>query len=164
MTAEPSPVEMAPVEIAPVEMAPAATPISAPQTRAAAGLIEFVRFLATGSIAAVTNLVGRYLLNFIMPFEAAVVLGYLAGMVVAFFLFQRMIFGNPDTPLKRRVVRFTQVNMLGLALAETTSIVLARWLFPTIHWTFRPFDVAHIIGVAVPAFSSYFLHKYYTYR
>jgi putative flippase GtrA len=126
--------------------------------------MEFVRFVATGSIAAVANIVARYLLNFIVPFEVAVVLAYLVGMVIAFYLFQRMIFGNPDTPLKRRVVRFCQVNLLGLALAEATSIVLARWLFPTVHWTFRPFDVAHLIGVAVPAFSSYFLHKYYTFR
>lgn len=132
--------------------------------RAPAGPVEFVRFVATGSIAAVVNLATRYLLNFITPFEVAVVLAYLAGMVVAFFLFQRLIFKNPGTPLKRRVVRFTQVNMLGLVLAEATSIALARWLFPAIHWTIRPFDVAHLIGVSVPAVSSYFLHKYYTFR
>ncbi len=73
--------------------------------------------MATGSLAAATNLVSRYFLDFVMPFEAAVVLAYMAGMVVAFLLFQRMIFGNPATPLRRRVIRFCQVNMLGLALA-----------------------------------------------
>ncbi|MEP7210312.1 MAG: GtrA family protein [Alphaproteobacteria bacterium] len=157
MTAKTTPVET------PLET-PRPTPGEAPRSRGMAGLMEFVRFVATGSIAALSNLVARYLLNFIMPFEIAVVAAYLVGMVIAFFLFQRMIFGNPDTPLKRRVVRFCQVNLLGLALAEATSVAVARWLFPAIDWTFRPLDVAHVIGVAVPAFSSYFLHKYYTFR
>jgi putative flippase GtrA len=152
------------VEATPAQASPASAPAETARPHATAGLMEFVRFVATGSIAAVANIVARYLLNFIVPFEVAVVLAYLVGMVIAFYLFQRMIFGNPDTPLKRRVVRFCQVNLLGLALAEATSIALARWLFPTVHWTFRPFDVAHLIGVAVPAFSSYFLHKYYTFR
>ena len=149
-------VDVSPAKTAPVEATAA--------PRGAANLIEFVRFVATGSIAAFSNLAARYLLNFIMPFEIAVVLAYLVGMVIAFYLFQKMIFGNPETPLKRRLVRFTQVNVLGLALAEATSVFLARWLFPTIHWTLRPLDLAHFIGVAVPAFSSYFLHKYYTFR
>jgi putative flippase GtrA len=128
------------------------------------GLVEFIKFVATGSIAAITNLVARYLLNFVMPFEVAVVLAYLAGMVVAFVLFQRVIFGNPDTPLRRRLIRFTQVNLIGMALAWMISTALARVVLPAAGWTFHPFEVAHLVGVAAPAFSSYFLHKYYTYR
>jgi len=129
-----------------------------------AGLIEFVRFLATGSIAAITNLVVRYLLDFVMPFELAVILAYIAGMVVAFLLFQKVIFGDPDTPLRRRLIRFTQVNLIGMALAWIISTTLARFLLPAVGWTFHPFEVAHSVGVAAPAFSSYFLHKFYTFR
>lgn len=132
--------------------------------RPAPSFIEFVRFVATGSIAAVVNLGARYLLNFIMPFEAAVALAYLAGMVVAFFLFQRLIFETPDTPLRRRIIRFTQVNLLGGALSWIVSTGMARLLLPAAGWTFHPLDVAHFVGVCVPAFSSYFLHKYYTFR
>jgi len=129
-----------------------------------AGLIEFVRFVATGSIAAITNLVVRYLLDFVMPFELAVILAYIAGMVVAFLLFQKVIFGDPDTPLRRRLIRFTQVNLIGMALAWIISTTLARFLLPAVGWTLHPFEVAHFIGVAAPAFSSYFLHKFYTFR
>src|SRR5688572_22801200 len=68
------------------------------------GLVQFIAFVATGSVAAIVNLASRYFLDFAMPFELAVVLAYLAGMVVAFLLFQRMIFGNPGTPLRRRVI------------------------------------------------------------
>lgn len=140
------------------------TDMAAAQRPGGAGLAEFIRFVATGSLAAITNLVARYLLDFVMPFEAAVVLAYMVGMVVAFLLFQKVIFGNPDTPLKRRLSRFIQVNILGMALAWLVSTGMARMLLPAIGWTFHPFEVAHFTGVAVPAFSSYFLHKFYTFR
>ena len=128
------------------------------------GFSQFAAFVATGSLAAATNLVARWLLNFAMPFELAVVLAYLAGMAVAFVLFQRVIFDNPGTPLKRRIIRFTQVNMLGMALAWAVSTLTARAVLPAIGWSFHPFEVAHLVGVAAPTFSSYFLHRSYTYR
>ena len=129
-----------------------------------AALAQFARFVATGSIAAVTNLIARAILDNVLPFEAAVVLAYIAGMVVAFILFQRAIFGNPGSPLRRRIFRFTLVNMLGLAIATIVSTLLARQVLPALNWTFYPFAVAHFIGVAAPTLSSYFLHKHYTYR
>jgi putative flippase GtrA len=133
-------------------------------TQSKGGLLQFAAFVATGSLAAATNLIVRYLLDFLMPFELAVVLAYMAGMAIAFVLFQRMIFGHPGTPLRRRVIRFCQVNTLGLAIAWTVSTLMARIVLPAMSWTFHPFEVAHLIGVAAPTFSSYFLHKSYTYR
>ena len=131
---------------------------------APAGLRQFIAFVATGSLAAIANLVSRFFFDFVMPFELAVVLAYIVGMAVAFVLFQRVIFGNPDTPLRRRLTRFTQVNLLGMALAWSVSTAMARLFLPAIGWTFHPFEVAHLIGVAAPTLSSYFLHRHYTYR
>jgi putative flippase GtrA len=128
------------------------------------GWVRFIAFVATGSVAAIANLVSRYFLNFVMPFELAVVLAYVVGMVVAFVLFQRMIFGNPGTPLRRRVIRFVQVNLVGMALAWVVSTVMARLVLPMVGWSFHPFEVAHFVGVAAPTFSSYFLHRGYTFR
>src|SRR5262245_37211355 len=108
------------------------TSVSAPAVAPKSSFAQFVAFVATGSLAAITNLVARYLLNFVMPFEAAVVLAYMAGMVMAFLLFQRVIFGNPGTPLRRRIVRFCQVNALGLALAWTVSMLMARMVLPAL--------------------------------
>lgn len=129
-----------------------------------ASLMEFVRFVATGSIAAISNLVARYLLDFFLVFEVAVVLAYLVGMVVAFILFQKVIFGDPQTPLRRRVFRFCVVNALGAFLALAVSSLMARIILPAMNWTFHPAELAHFIGVAIPAFTSYFLHKNYTFK
>ena len=53
---------------------------------------------------------------------------------------------------------------LDLALSVATTMAFATTLLPAIHWTFLPDRVANLLGVAVPAFSSYFGHKFYTYR
>ena len=126
-------------------------------------LIEFARFIAIGGLAALVNLVSRYLLDYIMPFEAAVILAYMIGMVFAFLLFQKLIFGGSSGHRSRRVVRFVQVNLVGAGLAWAVSSLMARLLLPAIGWDFPPFEVAHFVGVAAPATSSYFLHKHYTF-
>ncbi len=134
-----------------------------PATRLA-NFMEFVRFVLTGGLAAIANLASRYLLDMVLPFEAAVALAYVVGMVIAFVLFQRTIFGDPGTGLRRQIIRFTQVNLLGGVLTLLLSSALARYIFPAVGWTFRAYDFAHFFGVCAPAISSYFLHKHYTYR
>lgn len=126
-------------------------------------IAEFMIFLGLGGLAAATNLIARYLLNFFMPFELAVVLAYLAGMVVAFILFGKLLFTSSTGTLTRRISRFVQVNLLGAALAWIVSVVMARIALPAINWTFHPLEVAHLFGVAAPVATSYVLHKRYTF-
>lgn len=129
----------------------------------AKSLAEFVLFLGLGGLAALTNLIVRYFLNFIMPFETAVVLAYIAGMIVAFMLFGKVIFDGSEQALSRRIIRFTQVNILGAGLAWIVSIAMARFVLPAIDWDWHPLEIAHFIGVTAPALTSYFLHKHYTF-
>lgn len=127
-----------------------------------ASIIEFARFLGVGGIAALANLVSRYLLDFFMPFEVAVVLAYIVGMVIGFFLFQKMLFGGGGIEA-RRVVRFIWVNIFGATLAWAVSSIMARQVLPAIGWSWHPFEIAHLCGVGAPAITSYFLHKHYTF-
>lgn len=127
-----------------------------------ASLGEFARFIAIGGVAALANLVSRYFLDIMMPFEVAVVLAYGVGMVVGFFLFRSTLFCD-RTISRALVLRFVWVNLFGATLAWAVSSVMARQLLPAIGWTFHPFEVAHFCGVAAPAITSYFLHKHYTF-
>lgn len=127
-----------------------------------ATIIEFARFLGVGGIAALANLCSRYVLDWFMPFEVAVVLAYMVGMVIGFVLFQKMLFGGGGIEA-RRVLRFTWVNIFGATLAWAVSSIMARQILPLIGWTWHPFEIAHLCGVAAPAITSYFLHKYYTF-
>ena len=127
-----------------------------------ATMLEFARFLGVGGIAAVANLVSRYVLDFSLPFEAAVVLAYIVGMVVGFFLFQRMLARSSRIDATV-IVRFVWVNIFGATLAWAVSTLMARQVLPVLGWGWQPFEVAHLCGVAAPAITSYFLHKHYTF-
>ncbi|MFT3721999.1 MAG: GtrA family protein [Hyphomonadaceae bacterium] len=124
---------------------------------------EFAQFIAIGAAAAGVNLVARYLLNFTMPFEAAVIIAYVVGMVAGFAMFQVFIYRGASILQSHRMVRFAWVNLFGATLAWTVSIVMARQLLPILGWTWHPLEIAHLAGVAAPALCSYFLNKYYTF-
>jgi hypothetical protein len=106
------------------------------------------------------HLVSRDLLDFIMPFEAAVVLACMVGMVFVFFLFQKQLFGGSGGLRWRWSIPFVQVNLLGAGLAWAVSSLMARLALPALGWDFHPFEVTHFVGVAAPAISSSFLHKH----
>lgn len=59
---------------------------------ACATLAEFAQYIAVGGFSAVVNLLARFLLDFALPFEVAVVLAYGVGMVTGFALFQLVLF------------------------------------------------------------------------
>lgn len=130
--------------------------------RTSAAFAEFAQFIAIGGVAAAANLVSRYFLDFVMPFEVAVVLAYGVGMVVGFFLFRSTMFQGHAIN-GGLIRRFVWVNIFGATLAWAVSSVMARQLLPAIGWTFHPFEAAHFCGVAAPAITSYFLHKHYTF-
>ncbi|HOY78125.1 MAG TPA: GtrA family protein [Hyphomonadaceae bacterium] len=134
-------------------------PITAPRT----GLAEFAHFLAIGGASAMANLGARYLLDLALPFEIAVVLAYAVGMAAGFALFQLTMFQGRNVMQPRRMIRFLWVNLFGVTLAWAVSSAMARLVLPAIGWDWRPFEVAHLAGVAAPALSSYYLNKHYTF-
>ena len=125
-------------------------------------IVEFARFLGVGGVAAAANLLSRYFLDLVMPFEAAVVLAYMVGMVVGFVLFRKTLFKGYAINAQL-IMRFVWVNLFGAALAWAISSILARHALPLIGWTWHPFEIAHLCGVAAPAITSFFLHKHYTF-
>jgi putative flippase GtrA len=42
-------------------------------------------------------------------------------------------------------------------------VLLAHHIFPAMHWTWHSKEIAHIIGMGVPMFSSFLGHKYLTF-
>lgn len=124
---------------------------------------EFLKFLATGGIAALLNLLSRYLLNHVMSFEVAVAVAYLIGMTTAYILSRRFVFTESGRSMPSEFRRFAVVNLLALMLVWVISVVLARLVFPAVEFTWHADDVAHLIGVIAPALTSYLGHKRYTF-
>lgn len=125
---------------------------------------QFVAFLAAGGIAAMANIGSRIIFSHWLPFAAAIVTAYVVGMIVAFVLFRLFVFGTPQHDLRRQVVYFTGVNIAAVLQVLGISLLLARWLLP--RWGFHQHvdTIAHTVGVAVPALTSYIGHRFFTFR
>jgi putative flippase GtrA len=124
---------------------------------------RFLKFLSTGGIAAVVNLLSRYVLNLVIPFEVAVVIAYVLGMAVAYVLARLFVFDVSGRSAASEIRRFTVVNIVALAFAWVISVGLARLIFPAVGMTWHADDLAHLIGVMAPAATSYLGHRFYTF-
>ena len=125
--------------------------------------LQFLKFLVTGGIAALVNLLSRYALNFVMSFEAAVVVAYLLGMTTAYLLARRFVFDASGRSVASEVRRFVLVNIVALGFVWVISVGLARVVFPAIGMTWHANDIAHLIGVLAPAVTSFIGHLFYTF-
>jgi putative flippase GtrA len=125
---------------------------------------QFVRFLVAGGIAALANFLSRIAFSKVMGLEAAVVLAYCVGMMVAFALMRSQVFAPSDAPLARQVGFFVAVNLLAVLQTLVVTLLLARWLLPAIGVRQGVEEIAHAAGVLVPVVTSYFGHKHFSFR
>lgn len=124
---------------------------------------EFGRFLLTGGVAAGVNVVARWLLSHVMVYEAAVAVAYLAGMATAYVLARAFVFDRSGRSVADEAVRFALVNVVALVQVWIVSVGLARLAFPAVGFEWHAEDVAHLIGVAIPAVTSYFGHRHFSF-
>ena len=124
---------------------------------------RFLRFLLAGGIAALVNLVSRYLLSTTLSFRWAVLLAYLIGMAVAWVLMRLFVFDASQRHWGSELARFTIVNVVSASLVWTVSVTLAEIAFPDWGYHFHPLETAHFIGVLLPAITSYIGHKHFSF-
>jgi putative flippase GtrA len=124
---------------------------------------RFVLFVLAGGTAALINILSRIALNWIMPYEAAIVVAYLCGMTTAYLLNKHFVFAASGRGIASEYVRFALVNLAAVAQVWIVSVGLARLVFPAIGFAWHAETVAHVIGVAVPVFTSYVGHKHFSF-
>ena len=125
---------------------------------------QFLRFVVAGGIAAAANYGSRFLFSTWLPYPAAITCAYLVGMAVAFALMRQHVFAASGQPLLPQVVKFSVVNLLALLQTLVVSLVLARWVFPAMGVQEHVEAIAHLVGVAVPVFTSFIGHRQLTFR
>ncbi|MDY6979491.1 MAG: GtrA family protein [Pseudomonadota bacterium] len=125
---------------------------------------EFMQFLVVGGFAALVNFVSRIIINEWVGYRLAVVLAYLVGMLTAFILSKIYVFEKSGRHHWHELRDFTLVNLLAVIQVWLISVGLAEYLFPAMGYTFYAPEVAHLIGLAIPAVTSYLGHKYYSFR
>lgn len=125
--------------------------------------LEFIRFLSIGGIAAAVNFFSRILLSEWLVFKIAVIVAYMIGMVVAFILFRVFVFKASKHGIKKEAYYFVMVNLLAIVQVWLISVGLAEYLFPAIEFSFYREEIAHLVGISVPAITSYYGHKYWSF-
>lgn len=126
--------------------------------------LRLIKFIITGGFAALVNVVVRIGFSQFMHYTIAVLAAYLVAMLTAFILSKMYVFEKSGRSASEELVKFTIVNIVAAAQVWIVTMVLNYYVLPFINWTFYPETVAHFIGVASPVFTSYFGHKYFSFK
>jgi putative flippase GtrA len=121
-------------------------------------------FLLTGGFAAAVNWGSRIVYNIWIPYTAAIVIAYITGMITAFILAKLFVFTESTQSTARSVFFFTLVNLVAVLQTWAVSVGLAYYVFPWMTMSWHPRDIAHLVGVAVPVFTSYVGHKKWSFK
>lgn len=125
---------------------------------------EFLVFLLTGGFAAAVNWGSRIVYNIWMPYSSAIIVAYITGMITAFILAKLFVFKSSTQSTGRSVFFFTLVNLVAVLQTWAVSVGLAYWLFPRLGMNWHDRDIAHLVGVAIPVFTSYVGHKRWSFK
>ena len=123
-----------------------------------------MRFLVAGGIAAGANFGSRFVFSIFFTYGVAVFFAYLVGMLVAFLLMRGHVFNASQGPLAPQVIKFVGVNLVAVLQTLAISLLLARLVLPSVGIADQAETLGHLVGVLVPVVTSYFGHKFLTFR
>ena len=126
---------------------------------------QFIYFVMAGGTAALANFLSRIVLSSLgVPFYLAVVLAYLFGMVIAFLLFNYVVFKKNSNSFGRSLFGFVAVNIVGILVTLSVSSGLYYYLFPLVNFNFYSAEISHFIGISLTTFTSFIGHKLFSFR
>ncbi len=124
---------------------------------------QFIGFVLVSGFAGLANFGSRFLFSLAMPYAAAICAAFMVGLITAFVLNRRFVFVDSRQSTRSQAWRFLLVNLASLLQTLAVSLLLARWLLPLMGWHWHPEAIAHAVGIAAPAITSYLAHKHWTF-
>jgi putative flippase GtrA len=126
---------------------------------------EFIRFVVAGVAAAAGNIATVWITRHFLPFEIALVLGIGAGLVTSFLLSKLFAFESRSWSLAGgEAARFLAVYSLGSGLYWAVAVVFASVAIARGAQAGVAEMGGVLIGSGVMMLSSYFGHRFFTYR
>ncbi|QCI68140.1 GtrA family protein [Phreatobacter stygius] len=125
---------------------------------------EAVRFLACGGFAAFVNWAARIALSAVMPFEAAVVLAYVIGMVVGFTLYRTVVWTEHEATLSDQLIGFVLVNALSALVVFGVAIGLRTALAGLAGSGGLVDAAAHGLAIGIGAVANFVGHRSFTFK
>jgi len=123
-------------------------------------------FLLAGLLAGAVNVVSRIFFSLFTSYQVAVVLAFPIALSVGFFLNKKFVFSQDATHSDVTAIqylKFALVNVVALSQVWAVSVVLAKFVFPYLGFTWNSETVAHVVGVASPVATSYLAYKYFVF-
>ncbi len=125
---------------------------------------ELAAFVFVAGSAAGINLVSRMLYSLSLPFGLAVCAAYATGMVYAFVMYRRWVFGRSGRPVQQEVPGFLAVQALSFAQVWLVSTWLLHHVLPAFPTLPYRESLAHLLGVLSPVLVTYYGHKLISFR
>jgi len=124
----------------------------------------FFKFIIAGGVAAMINFFSRIGLSLFLNYAMAIIIAYLIGMLTAFILNRLFVFDSRQGHTAHQFFYFTLVNLFAILQTLVVSLLLARWVLPTMGIEHGMEEIAHLFGICVPVFTSFLGHKYFSFR
>jgi len=125
---------------------------------------QFILFIITGGTSAVINILSRIILSEFFSFEFAILISYGIGMITAFSLAKRFVFLNSKKSTKKSFPAFALVNLISVIQTFFVSIFIKNWLIIFLDNLSFVELIAHTCGLGVLVFTSFYGHKYITFK
>ena len=121
-------------------------------------------FLVVGGLAAFANITSRIIFSKFFSYKLSIIFAFLIGMTTAFLLMRNYVFVYKKNLIYRQIFRFLVINLFNLIQTFFVSLGLNFLLVFFINKVEFVELIAHIGGVLFPAITSYFAHKYFTFK
>ncbi len=110
------------------------------------------------------NIAARIVFSNFVRYEFAVLLAHGVGMVTAYTLSRVFVFERTGRSVASELGRFALVNLVSAAVTWVVSVGLLYVVFPAVGLRFQPELVAHVMGLATSAVTSFIGHSRFSFR
>jgi len=125
---------------------------------------QFVRFVVAAGLSVPVNIGSRILLSHFLPYEIAIVLSHICGMLVAYVLTRLFVFERSGRGTGSELGRFAVINVVSAAQTWLVAVGLVRLVFPAFAFETEPELVAHVVALALASATSFYGHRRYSFH
>lgn len=125
---------------------------------------QFFLFLLAGAAGAGVNFISRIYLNIFFSFENSVLISCLFGMGTAFFISKNFVFSKSSNTLFKSAAIYCGINAISILQTWAVSMMTFRLIYNVPHLKLYCYEISHLLGLAVPVFTSYYGNKYLTFK
>lgn len=125
---------------------------------------KFYFFLICGFVASFVNFVSRIYLNqfILISLNLSIIFSHLLGMIIAFVLFKFFVFESTKK-ISKSLFYFILVNFLSLLIIFISTYISIKIFEYFLFINDLIITFSHGIALIITAFTSFFLHKKFTY-